>query len=158
MTLVGKFPTSPQGPPKVSSTHTPSVDNYLEYEFPPEVFPYVGSVAPPPPLQSSEPLSPASYTSLAQLVSGTPSVSSLYHNPIWSSSAMPTSGPFVSNVATQIPISTTVVSVPVQLTFTVGVINVPISSLGPPLSGQYVSPPIPSHGGKQPPPPYVPPF
>lgn len=157
MALEGEFPSSSQGPPKVSSTHTPSVNNDFEYDFPPEGYPYVGSVAPPPPPESSGPIFPPGYTSLAQMVSGTSSVSSLYQNSIWSSSTMPTSGLFISNVASQIPIPTTVLSLPVQPTVTVGETNVPISSQGAPLSGQYVPPPIPSYGGKQTPPPYVPP-
>ena len=118
----------------------------------------MGSVAPPPPLENGEPLFPVGYTSLAQLVSGTPSASSLYDNPIWSSGAMPTSGLFVSNMASQIPVPTAVSSIPVQPTVTVGAINVPISSSGPPLSGLYVPPPIHPHGGQQPSPPYVPPI
>lgn len=103
----------------------------------------MGSVAPPPPVENSGPIFPPGYTSLAQLVSGTPSVSSLYHNPIWSSGAMPTSSPFVSNATSQIPVPTAVLSVHVQPTIAIGAINVPISSQGPLLSGQYVPPPIP---------------
>jgi len=136
MASEGEFPTSSQGPPKVSTTHTPSVDNDSEYDFPPEGYPFVGSVLPPPPPEISGPIFPPGYTSLAQLVSCTPSVSSLYHNPILSSGTRPTLGLFVSNVASQIPVPTKVLLVPVQLTVTVGEINVPISSQGPPLSGQ----------------------
>jgi len=69
---------------------------------------------------------------------------------------MPTSGLFVSSTTSQIPVQTIVSSVPVQLIVTVGTINVPIGSAGHPLIGQYVPPPIPSDGGKQPHPPYVP--
>lgn len=147
MALEGEFLASSQGPQGVSTIHTPGIDNDSEYDFSPEGYPYVGSVVPPPPLESNQPLFPAGYTSLAQLVLGTPSASSLYHNPIWSSSAMPTSSPFISSVAYQIPILATVSSVHVQPIVTVEEINVPISSLGPPLSGKYVPPPIPRHGG-----------
>lgn len=84
----GEFPTSSQGPPKVSVTHTPGVDNDFGYDFLLEGYPYVGSVTSPPSHESNEPLFLASYMSLVELVSGTPSAYSLYHNPIWSSGAM----------------------------------------------------------------------
>jgi len=112
MASEGEFPASSQGPLEVSTTHTSGVDNDSEYDFPPEDYPYMGSVAPPPPPKSSEALFLVGYTSLAQLVSGTPNAPSLYHNPICSSSAMPTSGLFVSNVASKIPVPTPVSSVP----------------------------------------------
>ena len=138
MASEGKFPSSSQGPPEVSATYTPGVDNDSKYNFPPEGYPYVGSVAPPPPLERSEPLFLAGYKSLAQLVSSTACASSLYHNPIWSLGAMPTFSPFVSNVASQIPIPTAVSLVPIQPIVMLGEINVHITSSGPPLSGKYV--------------------
>jgi len=157
MASEGEIPTSPQDSPhEVSATHTPGIGDEFEYKLPPEGFLYMGSMPPPPPPESGEPLFPLGYTSFVQLVSSTPSVSSLYHNPIWLLGAMPTSGPFVSSVASQIPIQTAVSSVHVQPKITVGTVNVLIGSSSPPLSGQYVPPPIPLHGGKQPPPPYVP--
>lgn len=155
MASKGEFPASSQGPIEVSATHNPGVDNDSEYFFFPEGYPYVGSVAPPPPRESRWPLFPSNYTYLAQLVSGTPSVSSLYHNPIQSSGTMPTSGPLVSYVASQTPVLTVVSSVPIQPTVMVGAINVTIGSQGPPLSRQYVPPTIPPHGGQRPPPSYV---
>lgn len=113
---------------------------------------------PPPPPERSEPLFPPGYTSLAQLVSAIPSEYSLYHNSIWSSDAMPTFGLFVSSVASQIPIHTTVISVPIQPKVMVRTVNVPMDSLDHPLSVKYVPPPIPLHWGQHPPPPYVPPI
>lgn len=59
---------------------------------------------------------PHGYTSLAQLVSDTPSAFSLYHNSIWSSGAMHTSGPFVQNLTSQPIVDTAVTSVPVEPT------------------------------------------
>ena len=141
MASEGEFPTSPQGPLEVSSTQIPRVGNDSKYNFP-----YVGSIPPPPLPQSSEPLFPPSYASLAQLVLGTPSAPSVYHSHIWSSGTMPTSSSFVSSVTSQIPVPTVVSSVPVQPTVMVGTVNVPIGSSSPPLSEQYVSPPIPPHG------------
>lgn len=77
MASEGEFPTSPQGPLEVSSTHTPNVDNDSKYEFPPEGFPYVGSVPSQPLLENSGPMLPLCYMTLDQLVLGTLGASSL---------------------------------------------------------------------------------
>ena len=111
MALEGEILTSPQGPPEVSITETPSVDNESEYDFPLEDFPYVGRVPSQLHPKNSGPMLPHGYTTLDQLVSGTPSASSLYQNPIWSSNAIPTSGPFIPNVTSHIPVKTTIMVV-----------------------------------------------
>lgn len=78
--------------------HTPHVDDEQEYDFPPEGFPYTVGVPSLTFPETSGPMFPHGYTTLAQLVSGTPSASSLYQNPIWYSNYMPTSGPFILNM------------------------------------------------------------
>ena len=110
----GEIPTSPRGPPDVSTRHTPNVDNESEYDFPPEGFPYVGRVPSQPPAYNSGPMLPHGYTTLAQLVSINPSASSLYQNPILSSNAMPISGSFIPNVTSQIPMQIVFASVLIQ--------------------------------------------
>lgn len=75
MASESEIPTSPRGPPEVSATHTASVDNEYEYDFPLEGFPYVGRVPSLPPTKNSGSMLPHGYTTLAQLVSGTPSAS-----------------------------------------------------------------------------------
>jgi len=107
------------------------------------------------------------HTSLGHLVSGTPSAYSLYHHLIWSSGITTTSGPFVSNIDSKIPVQTIASLVPLQPTVMVGTISVLIGTstplltstiiTPPPLTGKYVPTPIPLHGGK-PPSPYVPPL
>lgn len=110
----------------------------------------------PPLLETSEPLFPPIYTYFAHSGSVSPSASSFYHNPLWSSSAMPTSSPFFSSATYKIPIQNVASSVLVQLTITIGTNNVPIISLSHPLSDQLVPPPTPPHGGQQPYPLYAP--
>jgi len=53
----------------------------------------------------------------------------------------PTSGPFFSNAASQIPIQTVVSSVPVQPKVMVGTVNVPISPSTPLSTTTVVTPP-----------------
>lgn len=112
MDLEGEIPTSPRGPLQVSTTHTPHVNEYFEYEFPLEGFPFMGRVPSQMAPENSGLMVPHGYTTLAQLVLGNTSASSLYQNPIWSSNAMPTFGLFVPNVTSQIPVQTAVTSVP----------------------------------------------
>ena len=57
---------------KVSTPHTVEEE---EHQYPPEGFPYTGSI----PIKVYQDFSP-NYVTLAQLVSCTPSASSLYHN------------------------------------------------------------------------------
>lgn len=156
MASEGEIPASPQGPPEVSSTHTPSVDNDSKYDFPPKDFPYVGRVPSQPPPENSGPMLPHGYTTLAQLVLGNPSDSSLYKNPIWSSNSMATFGRFILNMTSHIHVQTIVTSVLIQLT----IMSQPLPSFQPsipvklivsfymslsssilPSSGQNVSPP-----------------
>lgn len=122
-------------------------------------------IGPTPPPNNSEPLFSLGYTSLGNFVLGIPSPYSLYDHLIWSSSITPTTDPFVSSMASQIPIRTMVSLAAIQPTITIGTVYFPIGYLNPlstymvvtptPLSGKNVPPPIPLHGG-QPPPPYVP--
>lgn len=109
------IPTSPLGPMEISTTHTPHVDNDIEYDFPLEGFPYEGRFPSQMPPVYSGPLLPHDYTTLAQLVSETPSASSFYQNPIWSSNAMPTSSSFIPNMTSHFPVQTVITSVMIQL-------------------------------------------
>jgi len=113
-------------------------------------FPYVGRVQSQPPPENSGPMIPHGYMTLAQLVSGTPSASSLYQNPIWSSNAMPTSGPFIPNVISHIHVQTAFTLVSIQLTIPTLPLPTYVSSSIPPLSGKNVSPPHSQHGGEFP--------
>lgn len=65
----GEIPTSPPGHPKVSTTHTPHVDEEKEYDFPLEGFPFMGRVPSHTLPETSGPMFPPGYTTLAQLVS-----------------------------------------------------------------------------------------
>lgn len=83
---------------------------------------------------------PPSYTSLENLVSEEFRATSLFHHPIWSSSVTPTSGSFVSNVATVSQPSTQHVVYVGQMSVALGLSSP--SSLStitdvPPLSGKY---------------------
>lgn len=117
MELEGEFPVSSLGHSEVS---TPHIVEEEEYQFPPEGFPYTGSI----PISVYQKL-PPNYVTLAQLVSGTLSASSLYHNSFWASGAMPTMGPFIPNPTPQGMLISTVTSVPVQPT----VLNPLVSSV-----------------------------
>lgn len=92
---------APVTSPDESEVSTPHNIEGEELPFPLKGFPYSRGI-----LASF----PPNYVSLAQLILGTPSASSLYHNPVWASSAMPTSGPFVTNTTSQ----QVVTSIPVQ--------------------------------------------
>lgn len=136
---------------EVYATHTPHIVHDQGYPFPPEGFPYIGSI----PI-GVYPKLPHDYVSLAQLVMGTHSALSLYHNPISLSSAMITSGPFIQNLSSQLMVPFVVTSVLVkptilnpvalsvqvthmiQLTITS---QVSLSSLIPTVSGWAVPPP-----------------
>lgn len=72
----------------------------MEYKFSLENFPYEMTQLP------SQPLS-AGYRTLAQFIYG---ASSLYQNPLWSSTAAPSSGSFVSGPSSSIPIVLTAVT------------------------------------------------
>lgn len=111
----GEIPTSPQGHSKVYVTHT-HVDDEKGHEFPLEGFLFIGRVPSHMFPETSGLMFPRGYTTLAQLVSETPSASSLHKNPIWSSNAMPTTGLFIPNVTSQIYVQTSVTPVPVQPT------------------------------------------
>jgi len=82
--------------PNESEVSTPHTVDEEEHPFPPEGFCYTGSI----PISVYWELL-LNYVSLAQLASSTPSASSLYHNPIWASGAMPTIGPFIENPTSQ---------------------------------------------------------
>ena len=82
-------PITPLEDSKVSTPHTVEEE---ENPFPLEAFPYTGGI-----LASL----PPNYVPLAQLVLGTPSASSLYHNPVWASGTMPTLGPFDAKTTSQ---------------------------------------------------------
>ena len=79
-----------------SEVSTPHIVKEEEHQFPPEVFPYIGSI----PISVYQDLQP-NYVTLAQLISGTPSASSLYHNHVWASSTVPTIGSFIVNLTSQ---------------------------------------------------------
>ena len=132
---------------EVSATHTLHVVHKQGYSFPLECFPYIGRILTSIYPWYSKPLLPHGHTSLAQLVSSSPSASSLYHNPIWSSGAMPTSGSYVQNPTSQPIVHTTVTSIPMQPTNPNPLIlsfqpivssQVCVISLMPPVSGQVV--------------------
>jgi len=93
----GEILVSSPGHSEVSTTHTPHVVDEQGCSFLAEGFPYTGNISTSFYPEYSETLFPHGHTSLGQLVSGTLSASSLYHNPIWSLGAMPTSGSFVHN-------------------------------------------------------------
>lgn len=79
-----------------SNIYTPQIVSEEEYPFPPEGFPYTGII----PISVYQEFLPI-YVSLAQLVSATPSASSIYHNPVWTSGAITTTGPFIMNPTSQ---------------------------------------------------------
>jgi len=99
--LEGEIPTSYPCHSEVSATHNPHVDDEKGYEFPIEGFPYIGRVSSLTFPETSRPMLPHGYTTLAQLISGTPSASSLYRNSIWYSNSMPKSGLFILNKTSQ---------------------------------------------------------
>jgi len=78
----GEIPVSSPSHLEVS---TPCTVKEQEYHFPLEGVPYMGSIPTSVHLEL-----PRNYMTLAQLVSGMPTTSSLYHNPIWASDVMPT--------------------------------------------------------------------
>jgi len=132
---------------KVSTPHTIEEE---EHPFPPEGFPYTGSI----PISVYQEF-PPNYVSLVQLVSSTLSASSLYHNPVWASGAMLTPGPIIANptshqAVTSVLVQPTILkplvsSVPVTHLDQLAVLkNVTVSSFIPPVSGQDVAP----SGGK----------
>jgi len=155
MASKGEIQTYPRGHTKVSSNHIPNVDNKFKYDFPLEGFPYVGRVPSQLPLEKNGPMLPHGYTTLAKLVLGTPNASYLYQNPIQSSNAMPTSGPCIPSMTSQIPVKTIVTSVLIQptipsqplLSFQPSIlvqskisVYTPVSSSVPPSSGKNVPP------------------
>lgn len=89
----GNAPVTSPDESKVSTPHTVEEE---EHPFPLECFPYIESI----PISVYQEF-PPNYVSLAQLVSGTPSASSLYHNPVWASGAMLTTCPFIANLTSQ---------------------------------------------------------
>lgn len=93
METEGEFLVSSPGHSEVS---TPHIVKEEEDQFPLKGFPYMGSI----PISVYWNL-PLNYVTLAQLVLGTSSASSLYHNPVWGSGAMPTMAPFISNPTPQ---------------------------------------------------------
>lgn len=104
----GKIPVSSWGHSKVSTPHTVEEE---EYTFPLEGFPYMGSI----PINFYRDFSP-NYVTSAQLVSGTPSTSSLYHNHVWAFCTMPITVMFIQNLTFQQTVISIVTSVPVQPT------------------------------------------
>ena len=110
----GKIPISSLGYSKVFTTHTPHVDDEEGYEFPPEGFPFTGRVPSLTLPETSGPMLSPGYTTLARLVSGTPSASPWHQNPIWSSNSMPNFGWFISNKTYQISAQTPFTLVLVQ--------------------------------------------
>jgi len=82
--------------PDDSEFSTPHAIEEEENPFPSEGFPYTGGI----PVSVHREMQP-NYVSLAQLVSGTPSASSLYHNLVWVSGAMPATGSFIENSTSQ---------------------------------------------------------
>jgi len=94
---------------------------------------------------------PPNYVSLAKLVLGTPSASSLYHNHVWASHAMPTTGLLIVNSTSQQVVTLVLMqpTVPNPLILRIPVTRlvqptVFISSLIPLVNGQVV----PFTGGK----------
>jgi len=79
-----------------SEVSTPHTIEEEEHTFPLEGFPYIGSI----PISVYQEFFP-NYVSLAQMVLGTPSASSLYHNLVWASGTMPTIGLLIANLASQ---------------------------------------------------------
>lgn len=113
----GEFLVSSLGHSNVSTPHTIEEE---EYQFPPISFPYTGII----PISFYRDL-PPNYVNLAQLVSGTPSVSSLYHNPVWASGSMPTTGSFIRNMNPQ----QTVISVDTSVSMQPTILNPLVSSV-----------------------------
>ena len=145
----GEIPISSLGHLEVS---TPCTIKKQEYPFPPKGSPYMGSIP-----TSVHPELPCNYVTLAQLVLGMPTASSLYHNPIWAFGAMPTIGPFIHNLPSQQKVISIVTSVPVQPTIPNPLVSsiqatrlvqltisshVDVSSSIPLVSGQAVPPPV----------------
>jgi len=99
----GEILVSSSGHSEVSTPHTIEEE---EYPFPPEGFPYTRSI----PISVYRDF-PPNYVTLAQLVLGTPNASSLYHDLVWASGAMPTKGLFIQNLSSQHMVISTVTSV-----------------------------------------------
>lgn len=94
-------PMEPEGKALVTSpaqceVSTPHTVEEEEHQFPIERFPYTGNI----PISVYRDF-PTNYVTLGKLISGTPTPSSLYHNPVWASDAMPTIGPFIQNPTSQ---------------------------------------------------------
>jgi len=143
----GDAPVTSPDESKVSTPHTVEEEGH---PLPPEGFPYIGSI-----VISVHRELPPNYVSLAQMVSGTPSASSLYHNPVLESGAMPTTGFFITNLTSQqaftsVPVEPTipnplVSSIPVTVWFNKWSRRMSLSVLqSPPVSGQVLS----SSGGQ----------
>lgn len=110
-----------------SEFSTPHTVEEKALHFPPEGFPNSGGI---------HASLPPNYVSLAQLVLGTPSASSLYHNPVWVSSAMHTSGLFVVNMTSQ----QAVTSIPVQpIILNTLVSSIPVTRQAQPVVSKNVS-------------------
>ena len=62
----GEIPVSSPSHSEVSATHNPHVDDEKGYEFPLEVFPYTGRVLSLTYPETSGPMLPHFYTTLAQ--------------------------------------------------------------------------------------------
>lgn len=105
----GEFSVSFMGHSEVS---TPCTIEEEEVQFPPEGFPFTGSI----PISVYQNF-PPNYVTLAQLVSGTPSASSLCHNPVWDSGDMPATGSFILDLTAQQTLIPAVTSILVQPTF-----------------------------------------
>jgi len=134
----GEFPVFSLGHSEVSTSHTIKEE---EYQFPPEGFPYTGSI----PISVYQDL-PPNYMTLAQFVSGTPSASLLYHNHVWAFGTMPTIGPFIRNSTPQQTVTSIVTSVPLQPTITNPLVSsVQVTPLVQPtvLSPTSISPSVP---------------
>ncbi len=141
----GDAPITSLDESKVSTPHTLEGEE-LQLQFPPKGLPNLEGI--PASL-------PPSYVSLRNLVLGTPSASSLYHNFVFASGVRHKPGSFVMNmtsqpVVTSIPVqptvpNTLVPSIPVTHQLQLVVSNVVFSnSFIPLVSGQIVPPP----GGK----------
>jgi len=66
MDSAGEIPTSSLGHLEVFATHIPHVDDEQGYEFPPEGFPFMGRVPSLILPETSGPMFPHGYTTLAQ--------------------------------------------------------------------------------------------
>lgn len=137
---------APVTSPNQSEFSTPHTVEEEEHKFSPEGFPYTGSI----PINVYQGF-PPNYLTLSQLVSSTPSASSLYHNPIWAFGSMPTTCMFITNPTSQQVITSFLVqptipnplvsSVPITYSVQLAVSNnVIVSTSIHPVSGQVVPP------------------